>query len=366
MKVLSVSTHFNIGGISNYMLALADELKKSGIDTVIATSGGDLEPELVRRGIAHRALSIDTKFEFHPKLFIAALRLKDIIKKEGIDIIHAHSRVSQVAAMLASGMTGVPVVTTCHGYFKRRLRRICDTWGVRVIAISGAVRDHLIKDLGVPPGRVRLIYSGVDAGRFSKDYSDGEMRAVKEELGLKSGPVVGNIGRLSSVKGQIHLIEALGILIADRPDLQGLIIGDGPESDALTSRAEALGISGSVKFISSRVDTPRFLSVMDVFVFPSLKEGLGIALLEALASGKACVASDTGGISDIIIDGSGGILVNPADPAAIAAAISRLLDDPHLRKRMGEEGRRLARDRFALGRMAHDVAGLYNEVVNVR
>jgi len=363
MKVLSVSTHFNIGGISNYILTLAGELGKTGVETIIATSGGDLQPELRKRGIEHRLVAVDTKFEFNPKLFIAAMQLKNIIEKEKIDIIHAHSRVSQVAAMLASGMTGIPFVTTCHGYFKKRLRKVFDTWGSKVIAISDAVKDHLIRDLEVPECRVRLIYSGVDADRFSRLYSEEEIWHIKKELGLKNGPVVGTIGRLSPVKGQKYLIEALDLIIAKTPDAQGLIIGDGPEKEALESQAKSLGISESIKFISSNVDTPRLLSIMDVFVFPSLKEGLGIALLEALAAGLACVASGTGGISDIITNGSDGILVNVADPEAIAAAAVRLLDDPLGRKLMGEAGKKLVRSRFTLARMAVDVEKLYREAM---
>lgn len=363
MKVLVISTHFNIGGISNYILTLASQLKSIGVDTVVASSGGNLVEELRKNGVAHLKIPSDTKFEFDPRLLIAALQLKNFVKAEGVDIIHAHTRVSQVIAFLVSRMTGIPVVTTCHGYFKVRARKIFDTWGEKVIAISAAVKEHLMRDLGVSEERISLIYSGVDVERFSRDPSKEEALAIKAEMGLKPSPVIGTVGRLSQIKGQIYMVEALGRVIAKRPDVQGLIIGDGPERETLRKRAALLGIAGSIKFINSNVDTPRFLSIMDIFVFPSIKEGLGIALLEALAAGRACVASDVGGIGDIITDGVNGKLVKAEDPAAIAGAVLKLLDDTTGQRDMGERGRRIVRERFTLDRMAGDVAKLYRDVI---
>lgn len=363
MKVLSISTHFNIGGISNYILTLAAALKKRGVETIVASSGGDLVPELNSHGIKHVRIPVATKFEFDPRLLIAALALRGTVKAEGVDIIHAHSRVSQVVAYLLSGMTGIPVVTTCHGYFKLRLRRLFDTWGSKVIAISRAVKEHLISDLKVSANRVELVYSGIDPDRFDRDYSDDEIRRAKTSLGLKDGPVVGTIGRLSSVKGQRYLVEALATVMAERRDVQGLIIGGGPEKIALETQARSMGISDSLKFVNSTVDTHRFLSLMDIFVFPSVKEGLGIALLEALASARPSIASDIGGIGDIIKDGSDGILVKVGDPSAIAEAVIKLLDNKVLAAELGRQGRELVRKRFTLDRMAGEIAGIYKGVI---
>ena len=139
MKVLQLTTDMDIGGITNYIFELSRALKNKGVDTIVASSGGDIEGSLENEGIPHERIDIKTKFEFSPKVFRAAFAVKNIIRKEGIDIIHAHSRVSQVVGALASCMTGVPMVTTCHGYFKKRLRAIVDTWGDKVIAISAAV-----------------------------------------------------------------------------------------------------------------------------------------------------------------------------------------------------------------------------------
>jgi len=333
---------------------------------VVATSGGDLEGILAGSAIPHRRLDMRTKFEFGPRAIKSAFAIAGIVRGEGIDIIHAHSRVSQVACAIASRMTGVPYVTTCHGYFKKRSRGIFDTWGARVIAISDAVRTHLEEDLGVDRSRIALVYSGVDTKRFVKEYSVGEALSIKKELGFKDTPIVGTIGRLSSVKGQEYLIRALKKVISKKPDVQGLVVGSGEEEVTLKNLARSLGIEGAVRFVPSCPDTHRFLSIMDVFVFPSVKEGLGIALLEALASGRACVASRIGGIADIIKDGYNGILVDVGDSASIADAVVRLLDDELLRKNMGERGRSIVMERFTLDLMAENIIQLYKEVISLK
>lgn len=363
MKVLHVTTHFNIGGISNYILTLSKTLEAKGVSVVVASSGGNLEKGLVECHIPHRRLDMKTKFEFGPKAIKSGFRIAEIVKNEGIDIIHAHTRVSQVAACIASKLTGVPYVTTCHGYFKKRARGILDTWGRRVIAISAAVRDHLINDLDVEASRVSLIYSGVDHTRFLRDYSPAEIAAIKKMHGISDGPVIGTIGRLSVIKGQKFLVAAMKDVIAKKPDAQCIILGNGEEEEPLKELARSLEIEDAVKFIDSCPDTHRYLSIMDVFVFPSLSEGLGIALLEALAAGKASVASRVGGIEDIITDGVNGILVDAANPFEIARAVVRLLDDKVLCKKMGEAGRALVSSKFILDSMADKVSKLYEEVV---
>ncbi len=226
------------------------------------------------------------------------------------------------------------------------------------------MREHLKSDLGVSEDRIDLIYSGVDPARFAKEYSPEEITSIKRSMGLKSGPVVGTIGRLSPVKGQRFLVRAMKDVIHQRPDAQTLIVGDGDEGASLRKLARSLDIEDSVHFLHSTLDTARVLAVMDIFVFPSVKEGLGIALLEALASGRPCVASNVGGIGDIIENGSNGMLVTVEDNAAIRNAILLLLADEALRKSMSKRGSILVREKFSLDSMADNVIGMYNRVVS--
>jgi len=363
VKVLQVTTDMNIGGISNYIFELSRALKGKKIDTVVASSGGDLENSLDKAGIPHERLDIKTKFEFSPKVFLSAFAIKKIVQKEGIDIIHAHSRVSQVAGLIASRMTGTPMITTCHGYFKKRLRSVIDTWGDKVIAISAAVYRHLKEDLGVTDNRIELVYSGIDVYKFSKEFSDADIAKIKMYLGLSGKAVIGTIGRLSPVKGQKFFMQAMVEILKRRPDAGGLVVGSGPEGPSIKSLAMALGIDDRISFVDSVLDTREALAAMDVFVFPSVKEGLGIALLEALAAARPCIASRTGGIEDIIKDGENGVLVEVGDAGAIAAAALKLLSDENLRLDLGRSGRRLVQSSFTLERMADDIARVYKSVM---
>lgn len=363
MKVLQLNTHMNVGGVPNYIYTLSKALRPLGVESVIASSGGDLVTELERARITHFRIDLKTKSELSPKVLVSAFAVGKLVRAEGVDVIHAHTRVAQVVALIVSKATGVPVVTTCHGYFKTRARKIFDTWGRRVIAISSPVKDHLIKDLGVDESRISLVYSGVDPDRFARDHSADEIRAIKKSYGLLDAPVVGHIGRLSSVKGQKFLVEAMKEVIASRPDAQLFIIGNGPEEEALFHLARSLGINKSCRFIDSDLDTHKLLSAMEVFVFPSIKEGLGIALLEALSAGRACVASDIGGISDIIESGRNGILTDVGDVKAISAAILKLISDEKLRKELGGNGRQTVKDRFSLDGWARGVRKVYEDVV---
>ncbi len=363
MKVLQVTTHFNAGGISRYILTLSEALASKGVEVAVASSGGGLEESLAKCRIPYRHLHMNTKFEFGPKALMSGFNIARMIRNEKIDILHAHTRVSQVAASVASVITGVPYVTTCHGFFKKRARGILDTWGLKVIAISDAVGKHLRDDLGVDASRISLIYSGIDAAAFSRRYSRDEVAAIKKSVGLRPGPVVGTIGRLSLVKGQKFIVAAMKDIVAEMPDAQCLIIGDGPEKLSLKALAGSLGLGSSIKFIESCVDTRKYLALMDLFIFPSIKEGLGIALLEALASGRACIASKIGGIEDIITDGLNGLFVDVGDTSGIAGAAIRLLRDDALRKNLGDEGALLVRDKFASGSMADKVFGLYKEII---
>ncbi|MFA6320420.1 MAG: glycosyltransferase family 4 protein [Candidatus Omnitrophota bacterium] len=364
MKVLQITTHINIGGIANYILNLSEALIVKDVNVVVASSGGNLEGELCARNIPHMRIDIKTKFEFGPKVISSAFRLANIIKREKVDIIHAHTRVSQVAAFLASLITGVPYVTTCHGYFKVRSRKIFDTWGCKVIAISDAVKRHLIDDLGVSGSRIDLIYSGVDVDKFRRKYSEDEKTAIRNDLGLKDAPVIGTIGRLSQVKGQRYLVQAMAEIVSRKKGAQCLIVGDGEEKLALENLARSMNIRDAIYFVPSYIDTPRLLAVMDVFVFPSVKEGLGIALLEAMAAGRACVASDIGGISDIIKDPSLGILVPVGGSKEISDSVIKFLDDGVLRQATGDNARKLVAEQFSLDAMSDNVIKFYKGVVD--
>jgi len=365
MNILILTNHLNYGGVSVYACQLASLLvRKYGEKVFIGSRGGDLEAELARGGIRHIHLPLTTKCEVSPKVFVSAFKLASLVRREKIDVIHANTRVTQVLGALVSVLTRRPMVTTRHGYFKRRLGRVfMPCWGRRVIAISDQVRDHLAYDFDVPTDRIDLVYNGIDPQQFVP-HAAAEIAAQRQAWGIDAGKmVVGHIGRLSSVKGQKHMILAASILRGRRPELRWVIVGDGKEEKQLRSLIAEKKLADIVRLCPSAGNTSLALAAMDIFVMPSLQEGLGISILEAQAQGVPVVASRVGGVPTVIEDGATGLLVSSGDPPAIAAAVERLLEDRSLAQAITARAKKRVVEAFTLDTMTQKTRAVYQSVL---
>ncbi len=350
MKILLLTTHLDMGGIAVYTVTLARYLKRSGHDPLVVTAGGKLEGCLRDNGIEHIGIDIRTKAEFGFKVWKALLRLSRIIKEKKIDVIHSQTRVAHVLGCFLDRMTGVPHVTTCHGFFKhRRLsRRIFPCWGRETIAISKSVCRHLIDDFGTPPEHVNHVYNGIDVSGYSAGSVTRDMDLFLR-IGLKEGvPVIGIIGRLSSVKGHKYLIEAFGELPSRGLKAQLLIVGDGPDKEKLKELVSSSSFADRVFFSEGGEALHRYLGLLDIYCIPSVDEGFGLSLVEAMASGRPCIASNVGGLAEIVADGKEGILVPPCDPKALLSAIEILLREEPLRRRLAAAARERAIRDFSI------------------
>lgn len=367
MNILLLTTHLNVGGISSYLLSLGGSLKKKGHRIFIASSGGELLPRFINEGIEYIHIPIKTKAEISPKILISFFILNKYIKEENIDIIHAHTRVTQVLASFLRNSTGKPFVSTCHGFFKNRFtRRLFPCWGNRVIAISEEVKRHLIVDLGVAEEKIRLVYNAVDTDRFHPVTSHAHL-AAKEKFGLSgSSAVIGIVARLSDVKGHIYLIQAMQIVLKQFPLAQLLIIGEGNMQKELLNLSRKLGIEKSVSFIASVADTREVLAAMDIFVMPSLKEGLGLGLMEAMSSGLAVIGSGVGGIKSLIRNNENGLLVQPQDSRVLSRAIIELVSCPEKAAFFGSNARKFILEKFPLGQMFFLTERVYLECLNAK
>ncbi|MBL7068437.1 MAG: lipopolysaccharide heptosyltransferase II [Candidatus Omnitrophica bacterium] len=366
MNILLLTTHLNIGGIASYIVNLAKRLKRKGHKVVVSSSGGDMVDELTKEDIPHVYINIRTKSELSPKLLISMPKVLSLIKDEKIDVIHAHTRVTQVLASAVSRLLAIPYIATCHGFFRPHFsRRIFKCWGDKTIAISDAVKAHLIDDFYLKPDNIALIYNGVDLEKFRKDIENSRKESLRKNLGLtdKERVVIGAIGRLSPVKGYRYLIEAFKRLMdKDSGALRLLIVGDGPERESLKAQCLRLGVDEYVKFASPNPDTPLLFSIIDIFVSSSVQEGLGLSLIEALASGSPVVATDVGGIKSVVKDKETGMLVRPKEAGALAEGISQLLKSADLRNKLSNEGRKYAEEKFDIKNMADEVERVYKEV----
>lgn len=364
MRVLLSTTHLRMGGVPIYVVTLAAALKKAGHQVFVASSGGDLTKRLTANSIPHFKIDMDTSSELNPKILPTAYHLFWLIKENNIEIVHTHTRLTQVLAKALSLITGVAHVSTCHGFFKPRIgRRLFGCWGSKVIAISDAVREDLVHTFHIEKSRIALINNGIDMEVFNKTYSKHEKDAIRRAFGLKDGPVVGIIARLSSVKGHKYLIKAMKVVLQKVRNAQLFIVGEGEEEKNLRDLTKQLGIEKSVNFTKSVLDTSMVLAVIDVFVLPSVEEGLGLALIEALAAAKPVVASDVGGIYSVVKDNVTGLLVPAKEPENLADAILKLIEDRELAGRLAMNGQKFVRQYFSLGDMVKKVEAVYKEAL---
>mgnify|MGYP001570535148 CR=1 FL=1 len=363
MNILYITNHLNIGGITSYVLTLSKGMKRKGHNVYIASSGGELLSRFIAEGIIYIPIPIRTKQEVSLKILSSAMKLSRLIKQHNIGLLHSNSRTTQVLGCLLERRALPRHVSTCHGFFKKRFfRKLFPCWGRKVIAISASVKEHLIKDFKVDEKNIAVIYNGIDIHKRNTQYAL-RITEAKKKLGLGDGPVVGIVARLSDVKGHIYLIQAMKQVLKNIPDAQLLIVGDGNLRQKLANLTARLEMEKNVFFKPSVLDTQEVLSIMDLFVMPSLKEGLGLALMEAMAGGLAVIGSDIGGIRSLINDGANGLLVRPADVAGLTWAILELLQNPDRANSLGEAAQKFINENFSQEKMIRETEEVYLECV---
>jgi glycosyltransferase involved in cell wall biosynthesis len=239
-------------------------------------------------------------------------------------------------------------------------RLVYAKWTDRVIAISEAVREALVK-FGLPPERVPLVPSGIEVERFDPDRDARSARA------LVGFPEVGEdllcVASLHPRKDHETLLRAFAGLRSRRPGVRLHLVGEGPRRARLEDFASRLGLDGHARFLGRRSDVPDLLAAADLFVLTPRFEGLGVAALEAMAAGRAVVATAVGGLRESVRDRETGRLVPPGDPEAVARALEELLADAAMRARLGRAARKWVEDRYSADEMARSTAAVYEEVL---
>ena len=368
MRILHITSHLNLGGITRYALSLSQQLIQRGHHVTIASAGGCLEGAVEAMGAVWWPIPLKTSQEFSLNVLRSTRQIVSRLEREPVDVIHGHTRVSQVVADQVSRRTKIPYVTTWHGIYKTRLgRRWYPCTGHACIAISGMVRQHLMDDFHIPSERLRLVYNGVNSAHYAVPPEASVLQAYRKRWRILEGhPVMGGIGRLAAgeVKGFDLLLAATCLLKETIPDLQVLIVGDGPRRPFLEDVAERLGILNQVHFVGGVEDIRVPLTLMDVFVFPSRwPEAFGLTLIEAMAAGKPVVATRMGAVPEIVRDGQDGFLVDSEDIQALAQNVTRLIKEPALAERLACQARERVQELFSVERMAAQVEDVYEEVI---
>jgi len=361
MNILLMTTHLNAGGITSYLLTLARDLIQKGHGVMIVSGGGQTEYLFEESGVKVRNFPIKVKSELHPCLYMSLRSLATLIKDEKIDVIHSQTRVTQVLGQHLKKWSGCPVVSTCHGFFKKRLgRRLFPCWGDKVIAISPQVRNHLINDFQVPALNIRLIVNGLNCDDFPL-VSDQKKKELRAEFGIPDEFIVGIVARLSDVKGHEFLIKAMPKVLQSSTKIHLVIVGEGKEGENLKDLVRQHQLENHVSFFPAVNQTRQFLSMFDLFVMPSLQEGLGLSVMEAQAAGIPVIASRVGGLPSLIEHGRTGLLVEPSSSDELAEAIIEMMNDPGKRAECARQARCFIKKEFSADQMGNETIKVYQE-----
>jgi glycosyltransferase involved in cell wall biosynthesis len=331
------------------MLTLADAQRNAGHNvTLICFKGMKFVQEA--RELGYEVHEVKVRGKLDP---IAVRAVAKFLKREKVDVLHAHLSTSSVNGCLAARLAGIPSVASVHGLSGK----LSFVFATHLIGVSNAVKAHLVEQ-GVSPNRITVVYNGTDppAHNWTKAVARHQFHFDDGEL------IFGTVARLTPLKGVSTAIEAFAIIAEKLPDSRFLIVGDGPEVDALQALAEQLGVADHVVFAGYRQDVYQCLQAIDIFLFPSQKEAMGLAVAEALALGIPVVSTNVGGLPEVI-DSTVGALVPPEDPVAMAKAALVLAVNPEHHSECSVSAINRWRERFSIRAMHNNVEEVYRNLI---
>ncbi|HEY9526824.1 MAG TPA: glycosyltransferase family 4 protein [Anaerolineales bacterium] len=362
------------------ILYLSTSSGPGGAERVISNLASSLDPErfrailcLFRPGwIQERSESRGVRTYVIPTQGMMdwrwALRFKRLLREEQVDLIHSHEFDASVQGTFVAALSGTPLVATVHGknyFWEKFRRRLAYRWVSRratMVAVSQNLKEFVMEKVGISPDRIKVIYNGVDALPYC-DSTDVEQ--CRKELRIpQNDRLVGVVGNLYPVKGHQHLIDGIPAVLKKCPNTSFVFAGRGQLEPELKEQVHRLGLDKRVHFLGLRQDIPRILAMLDVFVQPSLSEGLSMAILEAMIAGKPVVATQVGGNPELVLEGETGFLVPPRDSQALASSLVTLLTNKAQAAQLAEKGKSRAEGQFSLETMVRAYQALYDECLH--
>ena len=378
LKILQVSGGAGFGGHTYVLLELTRRLLNEGCEVVVNTSDSATIRELEKLNVRTIAIQ-EMQRKINPyRDLVSLIRLVIVMRRERFDIVHTHTSKGGFLGRIAAKMVGVPVIIHhVHGFPYEG-----PEWGVfmRVVLwtaerFASLFQDQLIfvseedKKIAEKKGIVRrgrrvvVITNGVDFRRLQRSIdweSQGRLERNERE------PMAGFFARLTEQKAPHLFLKAAGIVHHRLPSVKFLVVGDGPLRAEMEALCAEMHLQNVVEFLGFRRDVPELLNIVDVFVMPSLWEGLPIGLLEAMAMAKAVVATNVRGIREIIEHGKTGFLVPPNDPESLAQAVFDLLGNRERARRMGLAAQDLVMNRFNIERTLDEFVSVYRDLIQTR
>jgi glycosyltransferase involved in cell wall biosynthesis len=298
-----------------------------------------------------------------------ARRIAEIVRRERVDVLHAHQYTPFFYGAASRGLgSRPPILFTEHGRahpdYPRRKRMVANRVLLRrrdrVAAVGEAVRQALIHNEGIAPGRVEVIYNGIPLERFETRPTGSERAAIRAEIGLEPEDLVLiQVARLDYLKDHATAIRTIERVAGRCPRARLVLVGDGPERGAIEDLVRQRAMGENVRLLGQRDDVPRLLAAADIVLLTSISEGIPLTLIEAMAAGRPVVSTRVGGVAEVVADGQTGLLAPAGDAAALAEHVLRLAVDPGRRDRLARSGRQRAGDLFSEGRMHEGYRQIY-------
>jgi sugar transferase (PEP-CTERM/EpsH1 system associated) len=303
--------------------------------------------------------------------FFLPFRLYGLFKKIKPHVVHTHCWGTLVEGVTAAKLAGVPIVIHGeHGTIETKPRNLkiqrwfwkrCDS----VLSISEALKQRLSTTVGVSTSLIKAVQNGVDIEKFSYLQKE-QINNFKQKFNIpEDAIVIGTVGRLVPVKDQKTLIEAAQIIKEKLPgEIAVVIVGDGPLMENLQGRAAELGVYNIVYFLGRQENISEVMNSFDIFVLPSLSEGISNTILEAMACGLPIIATEVGGSVEIVKDGEYGFFIAPGNKNALASAILKFANDAELRDKFGRNARKTTEEKFSLQSMVNSYEKIYLDLLN--
>jgi glycosyltransferase involved in cell wall biosynthesis len=337
--------------------------KKYNVSVWCLREGGFFANKLVKEGIDVKILHISSS-----RNPLSIYKLYKLLKNRKFDIIHTHAYSAGTIGRISAFLAGIPVIIShnhsVYDYYNRYyhfvewlLSLITD----RIICISDIVNRFANETQRINAKKLITIHNGIDS-----EYAVSEKMTsgLRKELDIPvDHSVICTITHMEEHKGIKYLLESASLLLQSRNDISFLLVGEGALKEELKILCADLKIERNVIFAGERNDIPEILSLTDIFVLPSLREGLSLTILEAMACGKPVIATNVGGIPEVVKDGVSGILVSPKDPEALHSAMNELLDNRKKLKKMGYNGKRVCNESFDSKTMIGKIEDLYDSIM---
>ncbi|GAA4704613.1 glycosyltransferase [Brevibacillus fulvus] len=374
LHVLHVIGGGEFGGAEQHILNLLTAFPQGAVEaTVVCFYDSHFAAELRKAGI--EVVTLEQYGRFDLRLLRA---LRQVFQNVKPDIIHTHGVKANFFARIAGRGLAAPLVTTVHSNLRydyinpfaylivTLMERSTRHWNRHFIAVSGAIGD-ILRNEGVSPEKISVIYNGMDFTALRQtERRQLDREQLRAEWNIPADAFLfGTVARFVPVKGLPYLVEAFASLVKSQPDsgYRLVMVGDGVERPLLEQKVKELGVEQLVHFAGFRHDIPACLHAIDTFVHSSIYEGLGYTIIEAMASEVPVVATNAGGVKEIVADGQTGLLVKPQDASALAAAMQRLAENPALRSAFAKQALTLVESTFTITGMARQTLALYDRLL---